>query len=593
METLSASLRAEPFKFAARSVFLGLALCFVGGGLILKPSLMGARFESERGAAESIATCLGAALIVLGAGAVAWTRCVTPRARLWLQCALAAGVYLALSLSFRDWHIDDAAITYAYSENLVRGYGLVLHPSHAPEEAYSSTLWMLLLALLHVMGIDVALGAKGLATLIGASTAALVFVILREMFGKPVGAPAFVLTIAGFSVPPFLIWTISGLEHCMQALVFVAFVWSVLDERRLLRWAPWLGVMLVLLRPEAPLVIASFVLALGITAYQQHKTWSSILGLWRIAVFPMLALLGLLSFRYGYFGDLMPTPYYAKVQGSGTLRLLNPFSGGYRYAWDWLSRGGGFLLLMPLFFGSLYGAPRAIHAALGVVAGQLVFVAYAGGDWMGQWRFLAAPIAVLTLIAAYAIERASQADARRAQQYAGFAAVGLLMCNLPLLVTFRAKPTTPYATVTAVGESFVELAKRLGVKDPLLAHHDAGGTSYRAKIALLDLAGLGDRVVATHLEEPEFLRKYILEVRKPDFVFGVGDAFAAGISRFQDTPEFQRDYVRIEFRNRPYMQADLCHVRRALVHDSDRVIVERDGTVATRVVVTGDGVVGE
>ncbi|HEX7479520.1 MAG TPA: hypothetical protein VF331_17075 [Polyangiales bacterium] len=60
--------------------------------------------------------------------------------RFALQCGIAVGAYLPLTLIFRDWAVDDAAITYAYSDNLARGLGLVLNAGRLPEEAHCNTL---------------------------------------------------------------------------------------------------------------------------------------------------------------------------------------------------------------------------------------------------------------------------------------------------------------------------------------------------------------------------------------------------------------------------------------------------------------------
>ena len=78
------------------------------------------------------------------------------------------GSYLVLAWTLGSWMIDDAAITFAYSQNLIRGNGLVLHPNLPPEEGYSNTLWMLLVALPLLWGVKVSVTGKVLSLLLGA-----------------------------------------------------------------------------------------------------------------------------------------------------------------------------------------------------------------------------------------------------------------------------------------------------------------------------------------------------------------------------------------------------------------------------------------
>jgi hypothetical protein len=141
----------------------------------------------------------------------------------------------------------------------------------------------------------------------------------------------------------------------------------------------------------------------------------------------------------------------------------------------------------------------------------------------------------------------------------------LALCSAQALVQFRYHPTTPTAVVTHVGQRFSALADALQIREPTLAHHDAGGTSYRSPLTLVDLAGLGNRTLAQHMDNPGFVRDYLLEQVRPCFVFGTAGWFAAAASGFHKDPRFERMYVRLEFVDDPLMRADLSHIRRDLV----------------------------
>ncbi len=147
----------------------------------------------------------------------------------------------------------------------------------------------------------------------------------------------------------------------------------------------------------------------------------------------------------------------------------------------------------------------------------------------------------------------------------GLAIAVLSVSSAKQVLAFLVQPTTPFATVASIGAHFEKLGRELGLGEPVLAHHDAGGTSYASRIRLLDLGGLGNRTIAKHRRDGAFLRRYILDEVRPDSVFGVANNFAAGTSRFWATPEFADRYLPIEFPNASEMHSDLCHVRRSLV----------------------------
>ncbi len=588
------------------------ALCAFGAVLLLAPvavaqraSFSLAHYGLELASTVRVLRAVGASSCSLGFVAAAFPH-LGPRA----QMLAAVSAYLPLAFVFTDWHVDDAAITYAYVENLVRGHGLVLHPAHAPEEGYSNLLWLLLLAAPRAFGVGVASTAKVLATLVGAGTVALCVACVQRCSGRALRGPAFAVVIATLSTSPFVIWSISGLEHGLQAAILLGLVWCATGREG----APWtmaaLASALVLTRPEAPLVVAALALALVVDTWRTLSDEQSkralahasemmtlaahgpsvvqrarvvVASQWPIAVLPLATFAALTAFRLLYFGDPLPNPYYAKASEATFARLGNPFGTGWSYVAGWLVQGSGFLLVAPLCLLAQARLPRGLKVALAVLAGQLIFVIYAGGDWMAQWRFLAAPIAVLAFIVGYAVQTLTPVRPLIASRYAALVATAMIFTDVPLLASFRAQPTTPYTEVAEIGHEFLAISRRLGIANPRLAHHDIGGTSYLARIDVLDLGGLGRRAIAKLVTQPQMLRQYLLEQERPDFIFGSTTTCAAYWSRFHESERFKRDYVRLQVSHPSLAHADLCHVRRDRVREAPGVLIEREGGKIARV----------
>jgi hypothetical protein len=587
--------------FGVLSILLGLLL-------LAHPPLLAERFkapgdagEAFRAATVGLSIGVAVAFTVFGAASLLWQRSLSlwqGANGLWWRtalCSVATCVaYLAIVQPLSWWMIDDAAITFAYSENLVLGHGLTLHPNLPPEEGYSNTLWMLWLAALRYLGIAIPVVAKVSCIVIGVVTVAAVHAATLKLIesarsdADQAGAseraqyPWLVPTVLLLSAP-YLVWSVSGLEHGLQGLAILGAAAFGLFTTRYVVPVALCHCALVLIRPEAPLIVASSFAVYVCYARAAGSTWvGAIKSQLLIALIPALVWAGLIAFRLAYFGDPLPNPFYAKAGDATFIRIFNVVGGGWDYLLSW-AFGSGVVVVIPFIARRFQKAlPLAIAVGLAQLVAHFAFVLYAAGDWMGCWRFVSPAIPTLAMIAGWAYHHELLGPLPEAESTAGAgstvtrgavvraavmtATIGLLgVGSTKQYLAFVSAPTTPYTVVAAIGERFVELAARLGKKDPILAHHDAGGTSYNAGIQLLDLGGLGSRTVAKHWHDAEFLSHYVLEEVKPDFVFGVANNFAAGYSLFWQRPKFKADYVRVEFPGAPHMVSDLCHVRRELV----------------------------
>lgn len=565
---------------------LGGGLLLVGALALAFPELLAARayllFENP---ASNIWLIYGLGISLIGLGAATLTEprdateTASPLSRLLVVvCTLL--YFLALTVHLRGWWIDDAGITFAYSRSLAEGLGLVAQPWLPPEEGYSSFIWMLVLSAAHRLGADIPLVAKYLG--IGCTTAAMglcAWILARETRSP------FALMICGVGIAcaPTVVWAVSGQEHALQSLLLLLVVLCVYT---LEQWRWPVAVILalfVLTRPEAPIiVIAVFCAAVYLTRRAGGPLFNAADA--AVALLPFAAFCALIAFRLTYFGDPMPNPYYAKSSGAGLVGLFNPLGGGWTYILSGLRNTALLFILWLAFLIPARQQPSWVVIATAVLAGHIVFVVWAKGDWMSQYRFLMPVLPVALLV----ISLGLQGLAGFWKRFVFCVAAVLILTHTAVLqmAAFKENPTTPLAVVTEVGNTFHTLAKRLEIEDPLLAHHDAGGIAYHRMIRLVDLGGLINRTIAKNMDDKAFLTTYLLEELRPDFVFGAKNFAAA--SGFSGSDVFTRDYVRLEFADRPDMQSDLSYIRRDLVLQVPGVeLIYDDSGILVRVLVHG------
>lgn len=471
-------------------------------------------------------------------------------------------LYAAAALSLWWYVDDDAGISFTFARNLAEGRGLTYNPGDPPVEGYSNPLWVALLAAARLMHLDILATSKVLGLVFGAACLLVMWPAVRAL--HPIAWLA--LPIAALNASA-VVWSSSGLENALHALLVTATVVllpAAEGRGRARRMLLLVLCALALSRPEG------LVFALAAAAYLLLRAWrrgAALLPAAGVLLAPMLVYALLMVFRLAYFGDLMPNTYYAKASSSNPLRLLNPASGGWSYVAAAVSGCGWTLGLAPILV--VLASPRrsaTASAALMIVTAQIFFVVSVSGDWMKEFRFIAPIVPAVSLLIGEGLaqiaglSRASGFSARRLALTCAPLAAFMVFPQMQRLIVFAHDPTTPLATVASVGQYFKELGARAGLEDPLLLHHDAGGTSYVANIRVLDLAGLCDRTIAREWRDRERMRQYIFEERRPEFIYS-GPYFAQRID-LEEFPEFEADYVPLPPAPRPELDGYIRCVRR-------------------------------
>jgi arabinofuranosyltransferase len=424
-----------------------------------------------------------------------------------LSAAMAAAIYLPLD--------EDAFIYYRYALNWAGGRGLAFNPGD-PVEGWSSPLWMGLSGLLAWLGCKLPVAVPLLGIACGAATVGAVWRLARraglDRFGRL--ASAFALT---FSYP-FLLWSRSGLETPLYALLLVVAAELYLaaeyprpaDEarRRRLQLAGGATLALVALaRPEGALLMA----IVAADRLADRRDWR---GAARYLVPAVAGYGSYLLWRLSAMGTLTPNTSIKLYP----LRLHR----STKQLFGYLVLIGALPPLLPLWALLDRRTPALDRRRLAflVSAVALLSVAFqllAGGDYRTDFRFLV-PSLPLLLVAVWLAASRIQVERWRARRPFAPLPVRLLLLGLLLsgslellslyLPTARQLPrlgTLWRDAYAAEPDDFrVDIARWVGEHVPngsVVAFGQMGRVPYLATasgrdLRFFDTLGLVDRQVA-------------------------------------------------------------------------------------------------
>ncbi|MBI5710143.1 MAG: hypothetical protein HZC42_07565, partial [Candidatus Eisenbacteria bacterium] len=189
----------------------------------------------------------------------------------------AVAVFAATVAAVWPFTVDDAFITLRYARNLAAGHGPTFNAGLPPVEGCTAFLWMVLLALPHLLGLDAPSCAKlaGVAALLATlgATALLAFELSaflpRGQRALPAAAAALILA----AWAPSAVHAVSGMETALFSFLLVLL--ALLCARRLgrpaapgVRGLALTALLLGLTRPEGNLAAAAALLAtLGLSPH--------------------------------------------------------------------------------------------------------------------------------------------------------------------------------------------------------------------------------------------------------------------------------------------------------------------------------------
>jgi hypothetical protein len=366
---------------------------------------------------------------------------------------VAAGVCAALCAAIWGYTVDDAYIVFRYARNLVEGHGPVFNVGERVE-GFSSPLWLAVATIAEVLHLSVEHVCKALSM---AAVIAMLWFIAGRMRTLLLTARLPLLLLAAYA--PLHVAVVCGLETAVNAAIVVCLLFAAYEpirtatvrERRTSRpdraapinigmseqfgsaaggplpdgrgsdrdstisrdarrgmaaalgghavadelsspaLAFW-GCLALLCRPENGLIVGVHGLYLWCVRPDQRRRLYVAAAVW----FIVGALLTLA--RFAYYGALLPNTAVAKVSVDAAFG-----AGGQWYCLSWL----GQYWWLPLLGVSAFAARpirRMVVNAWLLIAAQVAFVFFVGGDWMPQWRFLLPASVLLVILGCYGLD---------------------------------------------------------------------------------------------------------------------------------------------------------------------------------------------
>ncbi|MCO4744740.1 MAG: hypothetical protein KC912_08125 [Proteobacteria bacterium] len=239
----------------------------------------------------------------------------------------------------------------------------------------------------------------------------------------------------------------------------------------------------------------------------------------------------------------------------------------------WLVQGrilyiAAVLVLLPLIgIGRRGDDARVLAWALCAAIG--FFGLYSGGDWMQAYRWPSMAVVPMTVLLTDAIAGLGTAIATLGKPRLVQFAVGITVATPAILGVVQTTgqltslETSPYDVRHRV-LYMQDVADKLALERPSAGEIDMGAQLWWTEFELIDLAGLLDVPIGHHNWEPQFMRDYVIQERRPDFMHV--HSFWERTTHLGTLAQFTTDWVEIPaFPTGPVHQHPGNHVRRDLI----------------------------
>ena len=410
--------------------------------------------------------------------------------------ALAINVWI-----FRRFALDDAWISFRYAANWNEGWGLVYNYGERVE-GYTNFLWTILVGLLMRLGAEPLLASRILGIMLGAAILFFVFRLTRALDVQSSTFEIVPLLLVALNVC-FAAYLVAGMEAPLFAFFITWGAYRTVVELHNPARRPLSALLFgaaTLTRPEGLMLFGvAWVFVLAARLHHRESL---------VSVVASLLLFGAIfvpyfSWRYSYYGYLLPNTFYAKV-GSSPAQFLRGLKYILRFfAWFF---GGTTLLIVPVTY--LFIRRRSVQVTyLVVTVGlYLAYLVYVGGDGNPLFRFAVPILPLVAALVGYGLQALWQDFAPRFTRFGltsnqpPAVAIWVACAIVTLAPAWHYKQLAGHAT--ALIDSVIEQGRWLRVNTAptdTLATPMAGALAYYSELHTYDMLGLTDEHIA-HVE---------------------------------------------------------------------------------------------
>ena len=456
----------------------------------------------------------------------------------WFYAVIVFQIVFAFTQWGRTW--DDSAITLGFARTFALTGRIEPTPGSGIVEGYSTTLWMLLMALVAKLGGNPMFIYRA-AKILTLALNILNIVLVRRLVSRSGARVSGLIVAAIFGLQLITMYeTLNGMEGPVSlTLILLLGLWF--DDRGAAMWKTALvGSLFILTRWEAAWLLVPILLL-----RPRDRAWYVVALVWA-AVF-----IGSNLWRWHYFGTLLPNtitakmgaPYVGKTLGSQWRRRTLVVKELISLFWPYVVFG---------WLCARLALPRARDVAAGLarsrtlqfaaaVAGFGVFESIAiGRNWGPANRAVFPVLALLVYLAVMAcglLAKRGPALARRLS-IPGLVAIASVLLAMDL----RAFIQTPRSRVEETAQLAPAL-DRIRVAAHLdtlkFAGPDMGGLMLMSDhVTVIDVGLLCNARLARG--RYDVFRQYVFLEEKPDVI--EVHAIWAELSHVRDTPEFFRNY---------------------------------------------------
>jgi hypothetical protein len=452
-----------------------------------------------------------------------------------LLCSYAAALYGIYSIT--PDVCEDTYITFRFSRNLAEGLGPVFNAGEQVE-GYSNFLWMLTLAAVHALGLDMSLFSRLAGAFFNTLCLLIVWYIPCRFFAVR-GPGSLCAPLLYLLFVPFHFYAASGLETSLYILLVLLVVLTLLAARGRTVPCTAAGLLLLLLALTRPEGILFFFFFCAFLCWRAATGKESLRPYLPGIILCAAGFGAFILWRLSYYGAPLPNTYYAKGSFPLPLRLLF----GFFMNKGFLTHYPHFLFVLSLLMVPARAAGNRAPLLVFIAAGMCFSLCFSGFDWMPFFRYTLPVVPLLIICCQIGFTQVWETKIAAARKR-----VKVLWCgSVLLLFCFAAEQywqdiafTIRWQDITNFGrhnqKKVGEWLRQAPGQQPRIAIGDVGCLAYVAETPIIDIFGLTSREFAEiknrfgfpqiHLSRPvisfdrykEKERELLLRLA-PDYIF--------------------------------------------------------------------------